>query len=100
MNNKITAIYVRCSTHQQKLDSQEDELKRWIEVHQPNKIRWYRDKFTGKSMSRPSMVKLIDDLHNGKIHTIVIWRLDHLGRTASGLTKLFDDLRQYDCLNR
>jgi len=48
-------------------------------------------------MSRPSMDKLLDDLHNCKINTILVWRLDRLGRTASGLTKLFDDLRRYKC---
>jgi DNA invertase Pin-like site-specific DNA recombinase len=25
---------------------------------------------------------------------VVVWRIDRLGRTASGLTKLFDDLRE------
>ncbi len=97
MSKKITAIYCRISTAQQKLDSQIDELNRWVDVHQPDKVRWYKDKYTGKSMDRPSMVKLLDDIHNGKINTILIWRLDRLGRTASGLTKLFDDLQRYKC---
>jgi DNA invertase Pin-like site-specific DNA recombinase len=97
MAEKTTAIYVRVSSIQQKVDSQEDELKRWIDVHQPKKVKWYRDTFTGKSMDRPSMGKLIDDLNNNKIETILIWRLDRLGRTASGLTKLFDELQRYKC---
>lgn len=97
MSRKIIAVYCRISTKQQKLDSQLDELNRWIDVHQPSKVRWYKDKFTGKSMDRPAMSKLIDDLHKGKVDTILVWRLDRLGRTASGLTKLFEDLRQYNC---
>lgn len=97
MSKKITAVYVRVSSVQQKVNSQVDELKRWIEVHQPSNVRWYKDKFTGTSMTRPSMDRLLDDLHNNKINTILIWRLDRLGRTASGLTKLFDDLRRYKC---
>ncbi len=48
-------------------------------------------------MHRPSMGKLIDDLHNGKIDTILIWRLDRLGRMASGFIKLFDELQRYKC---
>jgi DNA invertase Pin-like site-specific DNA recombinase len=30
----------------------------------------------------------------GNVSRIVCWRLDRLGRTASGLTRLFDELRQ------
>ena len=48
-------------------------------------------------MNRPNMDKLMDDLHAGKIQSIVCWRLDRLGRTASGLTKFFDDLRSCNC---
>ena len=97
MSSKITAIYCRISTTQQKMDSQVDELNRWIEVNQPSNVRWYKDKFTGKSMDRPSMTKLLEDLHKGNVDAIVVWRLDRLGRTASGLTKLFDDLNRYKC---
>ena len=97
MSKKITAIYVRVSSIQQKIDSQVDELNRWIDTHQPQQVKWFKDKFTGKSMSRPSMDKLLDDLHKGKVDTIVVWRLDRLGRTASGLTKLFDELQRYKC---
>ena len=73
MSKKITAIYVRVSSSQQKIDSQVDELNRWIEVHQPSRVKWYKDKFTGKAMNRPSMQKLLDDLHNSKVDTILIW---------------------------
>ncbi len=97
-NMKQTAIYLRVSNiNGQKFDSQLDDLNRWIELHKPKKVKWFRDKFTGKSMDRPGMQKLIDDLLHGKLNSIVCWRLDRLGRTASGLTKLFDDLRLYGC---
>jgi DNA invertase Pin-like site-specific DNA recombinase len=29
----------------------------------------------------------------GRVGTVAVWRLDRLGRTAKGLTALFDDLR-------
>ena len=98
MSKKITAIYLRVSTaNGQRFESQKDELDRWVEVHQPENVRFYRDTFTGKTMDRPGMQKLIEELHRGRIGTIICWRLDRLGRTASGLTKLFEDLRQYRC---
>jgi len=95
---KMTGMYLRVSsTNAQKFDSQLDDLNRWLEVNQPARIRWYKDKFTGKTMIRPGMEKLLTDLRSRKLETIVCWRLDRLGRTASGLTRLFDDLRQYEC---
>lgn len=61
-------------------------------------VAWGEDvSDAGTTMDRPAMNKLLDDLYKGKISTILIWRLDRLGRTASGLTKLFEDLRQYQC---
>lgn len=38
------------------------------------------------------MVKPLADLRAGRVETVVVWRLDHLGRTAKGLTALFDEL--------
>jgi DNA invertase Pin-like site-specific DNA recombinase len=95
---KTTAIYLRVSsTNGQKFDSQLADLKRWVEIKKPEQVKTYQDKFTGKTMERPGMQKLLNDLHNGEVDTIVCWRLDRLGRTAAGLTKLFEELNQYKC---
>ena len=45
-------------------------------------------------MDRPNMARLLADVDAGKIGRIVVWRLDRLGRTAAGLTKLFADLQE------
>ncbi|MBL8794856.1 MAG: recombinase family protein [Planctomycetia bacterium] len=87
------AVYVRVSSKQQDQRSQEPDLKRWAES-QEGEVVWYRDKFTGKTMQRPGMDKLLADLKAGKVSTIVVWRLDRLGRTAKGLTALFEELRE------
>lgn len=95
---KTTAIYLRVSsTNSQKFDSQWNDLNQWKKTNKPHKVKVYRDKFTGTTMDRPAMQKLMDDLHRGEVQTIVCWRLDRLGRTAAGLTKLFDDLMKYKC---
>ena len=57
-------------------------------------MKWYRDKASGKSMDRTEWKTLEDAMRVGKVIQIVVWRLDRLGRTASGLTSLFDDLQQ------
>jgi DNA invertase Pin-like site-specific DNA recombinase len=43
-------------------------------------------------MDRPGWKRLEDAMHAGKVSKIVCWRLDRLGRTAAGLTALFEDL--------
>ena len=88
-----TAIYLRVSSRSQDTHSQEPDLKRWAEAQgAETPVRWYRDKFTGKTMDRPGFNRLVADVEAGKVARVVVWRLDRLGRTAKGLTALFDDL--------
>jgi DNA invertase Pin-like site-specific DNA recombinase len=45
-------------------------------------------------MDRPGFQRLMADARAGKVKTIAVWRLDRLGRTARGLTQLFEELRE------
>lgn len=89
--SKHIAVYVRVSTNKQDLRSQQADLKRWAEA-QDEPVKFYRDKFTGKTMERPGWEKLQIALERGEVSKVVVWRLDRLGRTAKGLTALFDAL--------
>jgi DNA invertase Pin-like site-specific DNA recombinase len=89
---RFIAIYLRVSSKAQDLKSQEPDLVRWAEA-QDKPVKWYRDKYTGKTMDRPGWCKLEADIRAGKVSIVVCWRLDRLGRTAKGLTALFDDLQ-------
>jgi DNA invertase Pin-like site-specific DNA recombinase len=91
MTTKHSAIYVRVSSKQQDHASQMPDLERWVAAH-GGAVNWYRDKFTGKTLDRPGMEKLLGDLRAGKVERIVVWRLDRLGRTTRGLCQLFDEL--------
>lgn len=87
------AIYARVSSRKQDTKSQEPDLKRWIDAFADAVgVKWYRDKATGKTMNRPGWKRLEADIDAGKVSTVVVWRLDRLGRTASGLTALFEKL--------
>jgi hypothetical protein len=61
--NKISAIYCRVSSRDRP-------------------VAWFKDTFTGKSMNRPGMDRLTEELHAGRLERIVVWRLDRLGRTT------------------
>jgi DNA invertase Pin-like site-specific DNA recombinase len=89
------AIYLRVSTRRQDMRSQEPDLKRWAEAYADGQpVVWYSDKATGKTMNRTGWRKLESAIAAGDVTKLVCWRLDRLGRTASGLTALFDDLRR------
>lgn len=83
------AIYTRVSSKTQDTASQLPDLKKWEAAN--GKAVWFTDKFTGKTMDRPGFAKLMAGVQAGTIKTVVVWRLDRLGRTASGLTTLFQD---------
>lgn len=85
------AIYVRTSSKTQDQRSQVVDLEKWAST-QDCEIVWYKDQFTGKTMDRPQWNKLVSAMEAGKVSRLVCWRLDRLGRTAKGLTALFDDL--------
>ena len=92
---RITAIYVRVSSSSQNTRSQRPDLERWLEAQGDDigAVKWYVDKASGKTMDRPTWNRLQSDIDNNKVSHLVVWRLDRLGRTASGLTKLFEELQ-------
>ena len=90
---KHIAIYVRVSKRNgQDVRSQLPDLERWAAA-QDIPVKWYKDRFTGKTMDRPGWNRLQAALDNGEVSAIVVWRIDRLGRTAKGLTALFADLQ-------
>lgn len=92
MVDKHDAIYVRVSGPAQDMRSQLPDLKRWAEAS-GGEVKWFRDTASGKSMDRPGWKKLEAALTAGQVARVVCWRLDRLGRTARGLTALFEDLQ-------
>ncbi len=87
-----TAYYLRVSSKTQDTKSQESDMR--AHASREAKAVWYKDKFTGKTFSRPGWDRLWSDILAGKIDKIVVWRLDRLGRTVSGLSRLFEELQE------
>jgi DNA invertase Pin-like site-specific DNA recombinase len=91
---KHAAVYVRVSKRTgQDVRSQLPDLDRWASA-QEQPVKWYKDKFTGKTMDRPGWNRLQQALDAGEVSQVVVWRLDRLGRTAKSLTALFELLRE------
>jgi DNA invertase Pin-like site-specific DNA recombinase len=87
-----TAYYYRASSKSQDLKSQQADMKAHA-ANVPDAV-FYRDRFTGKTLERPGWNRLWADVLAGKVQRIVVWRLDRLGRTVSGLSRLFEELQQ------
>lgn len=89
-----TAIYVRVSSRKQDQASQMPDCERFAKgvESEGEQVLWFKDKATGKTMERPGWRRLEEAFRTGKVTRVVVWRLDRLGRTTSGLTALFDEL--------
>jgi DNA invertase Pin-like site-specific DNA recombinase len=91
---KQVAIYCRVSSTSQSTRSQEPDLERFAS-NQDEKVKWFRDTATGTNMNRPGWEKLAADIRAGKVSKLVVWRLDRLGRTVTGLSQLFEELQTF-----
>jgi DNA invertase Pin-like site-specific DNA recombinase len=77
--------YARVSTDDQTLDLQRDALAR-------AKCRQiYEEHASGKSAARPQLDACLKALREGD--TLIVWRLDRLGRSLADLIRLTNDLK-------
>ena len=78
--------YARVSTVEQNLDLQMDALK------QAGCDRILEDRMTGRHITRPGMQAMLEFARAGD--TIVIWRLDRLGRNTRQMLELSQLLQE------
>lgn len=90
-DDRHAALYLRVSSRSQDFRSQKPDLARWSKSIEGPTV-WYEDAMTGTTMSRPGWQALWAAVLTGRVSRVVVWRLDRLGRTARGLTELFDEL--------
>jgi len=78
--------YARVSTHEQTLDMQIQELKKYG----CDKI--YEEKVSGTKTGRPKLQEVLSKLKEGD--TLVVWRLDRLGRSLTDLINIITTLNE------
>ncbi|MEO6920070.1 MAG: recombinase family protein, partial [Collimonas sp.] len=78
--------YARVSTLDQNLDLQIDALTK------AGCQRLFDDKMSGSRAERPGLAKALDMLRQGD--TLVVWKLDRLGRSVKNLVDLVGQLHQ------
>ncbi len=78
--------YARVSTHEQNLDLQKDALEK------AGCKKIFVDKVSGVAADRPGIEETLSHLREGD--TLVVWRLDRLGRSLKNLIQLISRLEE------
>ena len=97
-NNKVPAAYIRVSSREQALkgystDEQKTRCKEYIRNLGLKYHRLYIDNgYSGKTLMRPAMQRLLDDIIAEKISHVVIWKLDRLSRNLTDTLLLIEEL--------
>lgn len=78
--------YIRVSTNEQNTDLQRSALK------SANCDLILEDKISGKTRERPGLKKALRTLGQGD--TLIVWKLDRLGRSMQHLVMLTEELRE------
>lgn len=78
--------YARVSTSKQNTDPQRDALTEF------GCERIFEEKASGARTDRPELKKLLDHVRAGD--TVVVWRLDRLGRSLSHVVQTAEDLHK------
>ena len=87
LSNKHMLIgYARVSTQEQNLDLQLDALTK------AGCEKVFDDKISGSRTERPGLSKLLEMLREGD--TLVVWKLDRLGRSVKSLVDLVGELHK------
>jgi DNA invertase Pin-like site-specific DNA recombinase len=84
-----TAVYIRVSTVGQNESGQRREIQRWLTGNGLQDAIWFVDKESGSTLDRTAFSKLQRDIFDGKVKTVVVWKLDRLSRSLKdGITTL------------
>jgi DNA invertase Pin-like site-specific DNA recombinase len=76
-------IYIRVSSHGQKVDSQRAEIQRWLTAHghDLNTVQWFEDVESATVITRAGLNALHEAIFAGTIKTVIVWKLDRIARS-------------------
>ncbi|WP_051250589.1 recombinase family protein [Paenibacillus harenae] len=91
------AIYIRVSTDEQvqgfSIDVQKERLSAFCTSQGWDDPKLYIDDgYTGTNMNRPALKRLIRHIEESKIDTVIVYKLDRLGRKQKDVLHLLEDV--------
>ena len=104
MKTMKTGIYVRVSTEEQaqegfSIRGQTEKLKSYILLKDWELYDIYSDEgISGKNIiDRPEVNRLINDIKNGKVNNVLVFKVDRLTRSIKNLMELVEIFDTYNC---
>jgi len=99
-----TGIYVRVSTEEQvqegfSIRAQAEKLKAYAALKEWEIYDIYADEGISGSniVDRPAVNRLIDDINEGKVENVLVFKVDRLTRSTKNLIELVELFENYDC---
>jgi DNA invertase Pin-like site-specific DNA recombinase len=86
------AIYARVSTLDQEPENQLVELRSYISARGWTGTEYVDQGVSGAKDRRPSLDRLVADARRRRFDTLIVWRLDRLGRNLRHLVTLIEEL--------
>ena len=90
-STRRAALYARVSTLDQEPENQLAELRRYVAVRDWVAIEYVDQGVSGTKDRRPALDRLVADARRRQVDTVVVWRLDRLGRSLTHLVTLLDE---------
>lgn len=98
------ALYLRVSTSEQSLhgyglDMQRNRLLEYVKDNKALNLETsddliYMDVHTGAEMQRPALMRMLEDCRNGKIDTVLVFKIDRLSRSLKHLLEIFEQINK------
>lgn len=85
------ALYARVSTTDQTAENQLIELRRYVAARGWTAVEYVDEGVSGAKDRRPALDQLVADVRRHRVHGVVCWRLDRLGRNLRHLVLLLDE---------
>lgn len=77
---EVCSAYIKCQAH-----------RNWVELAQ----RYDDGGFSGGSLERPALKRLLGDIEAGRIDMVVVYKIDRLSRSLSDFVRLIDTLDRF-----
>ena len=95
---KKAALYIRVSTDAQReegysIDAQKEMLSAFCVTRKIKSYEFFIDGgFTGSNLERPEMQRLIKEVKEGKIDSVIVYKLDRLSRSQKDTLYLIEEV--------
>ena len=93
-----TALYIRVSTDSQfeegySVDAQKEKLEQYCKLKDIEKYEFYIDGgWSGSNIDRPEMKRMMNEITEKKIESVIVYKLDRLSRSQKDTVFLLEDV--------